>query len=89
MPRVCFTAHLRQHSQCEDRDVPGETVRAALEHIFKSAPALRGYILDDQQSLRPHVAIFVSGRTIVDRIGLSDPVAAGDEVYVLQALSGG
>jgi sulfur carrier protein ThiS len=50
---------------------------------------LRGYVLDDQGALRRHVAVYVNGRPIADRIGLSDPVGPDDEIHVFQALSGG
>ena len=33
--------------------------------------------------------VFVNGEQIHDRIPLTDPVPAGAEVYVMQALSGG
>jgi hypothetical protein len=33
--------------------------------------------------------VFVNGEQIHDRTGLSDPVPADGEVYVIQALSGG
>jgi len=69
--------------------VEGATVGAALAAVFASRPALRGYVLDDQGVLRRHVAVYVNGRVVNDRIGLSDPVGPGDEIYVFQALSGG
>jgi sulfur carrier protein ThiS len=46
-------------------------------------------VLDDQGTLRRHVAIYVNGRPVGDRVRLTDPVAADDEIYVFQALSGG
>lgn len=46
-------------------------------------------MLDDQCALRKHVAIFLNQELIRDRIGLSDPVGENDEIYVVQALSGG
>jgi sulfur carrier protein ThiS len=46
-------------------------------------------VLDDQGALRRHVAIYVNGRPVGDRVRLTDPVAADDEIYVFQALSGG
>ncbi len=50
---------------------------------------MRGYVLDDQGMLRKHVAIFVNTELIRDRVGLSDPLRTGDDIYVVQALSGG
>ena len=40
-------------------------------------------------ALRRHIAVFVNDRQLIDRRELSDPVADGDEIHVLQALSGG
>jgi len=64
-------------------------VGEALAAVFTSRPALRGYVLDDQGALRQHVAVYVNGRLVSDRVRLSDPVGASDEIYVFQALSGG
>ena len=89
MPRVVFTPHLRRHVDCPDRVVEGATVRQALDAVFESNTALRGYILDDQSRLRQHVVIFVDGYTLADREHLSDPVKPDSEIYVMQALSGG
>ena len=52
-------------------------------------PRLRSYVLDDQDRVRRHVAIYVNGDRIADRDRLSDPVTDADEVFVFQALSGG
>ena len=57
--------------------------------MFASRPGLRGYVLDDQGRVRRHVAIYLNGQPIVDRVRLSDPVAPHDEIYVFQALTGG
>ena len=62
---------------------------AALAAVFETRPALRGYVLDDQGGLRRHVAVYVNGRLVNDRTGLTDPVGPRDEIYVFQALSGG
>lgn len=56
---------------------------------FAREPRLRGYLLDDQGSLRRHVALFVDGVQVRDRRGLGDPLQDDSEIYVVQALSGG
>jgi len=89
VPRVSFTGNLRRHVACPPADVAGATVRAALDAVFALHPLLRSYILDDQGRLRRHVNVFVNDRMVADRSGLTDPVAETDEVFVLQALSGG
>ena len=69
--------------------VPGSSVRAVLDAVFATQPRLRSYILDDQDRVRRHVAIYVNGDRITDRDRLGDPVDEADEVFVFQALSGG
>lgn len=89
MPQLVFTPNLQRHLDCPPRTVPGDTVAAALRAVFADNPRLRGYVLDDQGRLRQHVAIFVDGRMIADRVHLSDAVRASGEIFVVQALSGG
>ena len=89
MARVTFTANLQRHLSCPNQVVPGSTVRVVLDEVFAVEPRLRSYILDDQDRVRRHVAIYVNGDRIADRERLSDPVGDDDEVFVFQALSGG
>lgn len=89
MPRVVFTANLQRHVACPPVEVAGATVRAVLDAAFALHQRVRGYVLDEQGSLRKHMLVFVNGEQIRDREHLSDPVPAEAEVYVLQALSGG
>ncbi len=89
MPRVSFTANLARHAPCPPRIVAGATLSEALDGAFAESPLLRTYVLDDQGRLRKHVIIFINGEPSRDRTTLSDPLGAGDEIYVFQALSGG
>ncbi|HLI10783.1 MAG TPA: MoaD/ThiS family protein [Alphaproteobacteria bacterium] len=89
MPTVSFTPALRRFLPAPTMEVEGATAGAALAAVFAQRPALRGYVLDDQGALRRHVAVYVNGEPLRDRLKLSDPVGARDEIYVFQALSGG
>jgi len=89
MPQVKFTENLRRHLNTPECRVDGATVREALDRVFEAQPRLRGYVLDDQDRLRKHVAVFIDGDMVRDRDGLSDPVSADAELLVMQALSGG
>jgi len=89
MPTVSFTRALARFLEAPSAEVDGDTVGEALVAVFASRPALRGYVLDDQGALRRHVAVYVNGRLVSDRVRLSDPVGASDEIHVFQALSGG
>jgi sulfur carrier protein ThiS len=86
---VVFTQNLKRHVECPTETVAGATVRDVLDAVFVTNPRLRGYVLDDQGTLRHHMMVFVDGEPIADRGRLSDPVRAASEVYVMQALSGG
>ena len=89
MARVSFTPNLNRHLSCPTQDVGGDTVREALQQVFATNPRLEGYLLDDQGRLRKHVAIFIDGQAIVDRLRLGDALRADADVFVVQALSGG
>ena len=86
---MLFTRALERFLPAPSTVVDGATVDAALAAVFATQPALRGYVLDDQGALRRHVAVYVNGRLVSDRTGLTDPVGSCDEIYVFQALSGG
>lgn len=89
MARIAFTANIQRHVSCPEMNVTGATVREALEQVFSANPPARAYVLDEHGAVRPHMVIFVDGRQIRDRTGLTDPVAPDAEVHVMQALSGG
>ena len=89
MPRVVFTQNLKRHIDCPETVVEGKTVREALDSVFADRQKLRGYVLDDQSSLRQHMVIFIDGKPVKDRRELSDPVEPATEIFIMQALSGG
>jgi sulfur carrier protein ThiS len=89
MPTVVFAQYFKKYLDCPSREVTGRRVADALDEVFSNAPQLRNYVLDDQGRLRHHVAIFVDGDLILDRIGLSDAIESESRIDVMQALSGG
>jgi hypothetical protein len=89
MAHLIFTPNLLRHVASPNARVPGATVREVLQTYFQANPQVHGYVLDDQGQLRKHVAIFLNQELIRDRTGLSDPVTQDDEIFVVQALSGG
>ena len=86
---VQFTRNLARHVACPAGNYAGATVFEVLGAYFGDHPAVRHYVLDVQGGVRQHVTVFVSGSTIVDRTRLTDAVGPGEEIYVMQALSGG
>ena len=61
------------------------------ERLHELHPGVVERALDEQGQIRPHVNIFVDGESIRagSGRGLETPVAAGTEVWILPAVSGG
>jgi molybdopterin synthase sulfur carrier subunit len=89
VPTVNFTQNIQRHVKCPETRAAGGTVREVLDAVFSKIPLARGYVLDEQGALRKHMVIFLNGAAIHDRTELTDRVAANDEIYIMQALSGG
>ncbi len=67
-----------------------EAKGATLAELFTDLDArhagLRFRIIDEQERIRPHIRVFVNGRSAPD---LAQPLDPDDEVHVVAALSGG
>jgi molybdopterin converting factor small subunit len=64
-------------------------VRAALEQIERSHPALYRCVCDETGSVRRHVNVFVNSAHMRDRDGLDTALVPGDVITILPAVSGG
>ena len=89
VPVVEFAPALTRHVACPPQQVHAPSLRAALESAFEAAPAMRGYVLDEQGAVRKHVAVFVNAQMIASRTQLDVPLGPEDKVLVVQALTGG
>jgi molybdopterin synthase sulfur carrier subunit len=87
--KVEYAPALTRHVPCPPQDVDARTLREALVKSFEAAPNMRNYVLDEQGCVRKHVAVFVNARLVTDRVHLDVPLARGDKVMVIQALTGG
>jgi MoaD family protein len=67
-------------------DADGATVAAVLEDLDARYPGLRFRMVDEQNQIRKHMKVFVNEESVRD---LSTPLQEGDEVTIMQALSGG
>lgn len=70
-------------------EVQAGTVKELIGVIEGVFPGIGSYLVDEHGVCRKHVNIFIGEEMIIDRIGLSDVLSAGDEVFIYQALSGG
>ena len=89
MATVSFTPNLEKHLAVPQLEVSGVTIGEVLSACCEKNPGLRTYILDDQGRVRKHVAVFIDGSIINDKVMLTDTVRADSSVFVMQALSGG
>lgn len=90
MAKVNFTSALRRFFPgLSEMQVGATTVADLVAEIEAVHPGIAAYIIDEHGALRKHVNIFLNGSLIKDKTGLSDVIADGDEVYIMQALSGG
>jgi len=65
------------------------TVRAALEQIEQSQAALYRNVCDETGAVRRHLNIFVNADNMRDLNGVDTPLAPGDVVTIVPAVSGG
>lgn len=90
MPTVKFTSNLKRfYPDLTPLVVHGETVADVISEIEVHYTGLKDYIVDENGCLREHVNIFIGNDMIKDRLTLKDELKGKDELYVMQALSGG
>ncbi|NIQ52614.1 MAG: MoaD/ThiS family protein [Gemmatimonadetes bacterium] len=69
--------------------VEAATVAGAVEALAEAHPGLAPHLWDGDGSLRPHLALFRNGRAVTEAAAGEAALDPGDEVVVLQAVSGG
>jgi MoaD family protein len=88
--KVHLTAPLRPYAGGASRlEIAAPSVKAALEVLERSHPALYRNICDETGALRRHLNVFVNTDNIRDLEGLDTALAAGDVLVFLPAVSGG
>ncbi|HYE99240.1 MAG TPA: MoaD/ThiS family protein [Planctomycetota bacterium] len=70
-------------------DVEADTVVGALEAVYARIPVLRHHLCDESGGLRTHVLCVHNGVSTRESGGLGGRVRDGDEIRILQAISGG
>ncbi len=92
MVKVQLARHLIRffpHLDGKSIEVQATDAAQVVAELDGLAPGIAFYICDERGSLRPHVNIFVENELIADRRRLTDRVRPGNQVHILQALSGG
>jgi molybdopterin synthase sulfur carrier subunit len=68
-----------------EHEIAGDTVTELLKALEDTFDALEGWILDERGVLRRHINVFVNGELAEP----DSPVAEGDKIEILPAISGG
>ena len=67
-------------------EASGTTLGEVLADLDRRFPGIRFRVVDEHDRPRPHMRFFVNEH---DARSLATPLAAGDRVYIVGALSGG
>ncbi len=84
--RVIVPSPLLSYTTVREVEANGRTLAELLVDLDRRYPGLRFRMIDEQDQLRPHMRIFVNGAQVRE---LALALGAGDEVQIIQALSGG
>ena len=84
--KVLIPSALQSYTQSSHAEASGSTLGEVLQDLDRQYPGIRFRIIDEQQQVRRHMRIFISGVSVN---ALSFPLQVNDEVVIIQALSGG
>lgn len=85
--KVLIPDPLRAYTaQRREVEADGATLAELLADLDRRYPGIRFRMIDEQDALRRHIRIFVNGD---EARALETPLGPADEVFIVQALSGG
>jgi molybdopterin synthase sulfur carrier subunit len=82
---VNLRAPLKQRVGAPSVEVPGATVGEVVRELETQAPAIKGWVTDEQGLIRRHVNVFVNGEPAT----AEDVVRADDSIDIIHAITGG
>jgi molybdopterin synthase sulfur carrier subunit len=84
--RVLIPTPLRSYTRAAEVEANGATLGEVLADLDRAYPGLRFRMIDEQDRIRTHIRFFVNG---VQEFDVEHALRAGDEIQIVQALSGG
>ena len=84
--KVLIPSPLHSYTGRARVEASGATLAALLADLDRRYPGIRFRMLDEQDRIRRHMRVFVNGDQVFD---LTRGLSAGDEVIIVQALTGG
>ena len=83
---VCIPSALLSYTASSTVEVAGATVAEVIDALEARYSGIRFRMVDEQDAIRRHIRIFINGTQVAD---IAHRLAAGDEIVIVQALSGG
>ena len=83
---VLIPSALLSYTERNRLQASGSTLGELLADLDRRYPGIRFRMVDEQDRIRRHIRIFINADQVLD---LARPLAAGDDVVIVQALSGG
>lgn len=84
--KVLVPTPLRSYTTAGEVEAEGATLAELLATLDRRYPGIRFRVVDEQDRIRPHMRFFVNGEQVFT---LAHALEPGDEVQLVQALSGG
>lgn len=84
--KVLIPSSLLSYTKTSKVEARGATLTELLADLDRQYPGLRFRVIDEQDQMRGHMRFFVNNEQVFD---LAHALHPTDEVYLLQALSGG
>ena len=84
--KVLIPGPLRPYTDAREVEAQGATLAELLADLDRRYPGLRFRVIDEQDRMRPHMRFFVNMVQVFD---IAHRLRDGDEVQIVQALSGG
>lgn len=84
--KVLIPSPLHSYTAKARVEADGATLAALLADLERQYPGIRFRMIDEQDRIRRHMRVFVNGEQVFE---LSRPLDRGDEIVIVQALTGG
>jgi molybdopterin synthase sulfur carrier subunit len=84
--KVLIPSSLLSYTEAQQVEASGATLVELLADLDRHYPGLKFRVVDEQDQMRAHMRFFVNNEQVFD---LTHALRPTDEVYLLQALSGG
>lgn len=84
--KVIIPDALKSYTKVKEVTASGATISHVFDDLDRQFPGLRFRVINELDELRPNIKVFINGER---RMSLDAPISEDDELFIMQALSGG